>query len=196
MSDECIHPGCGEPKGKALGFCNAHYLRRSRGRDMDKPVRKHNATDEERFWPKVDRSGDCWLWTAAMAGDGNAYGVFRMGGRNVLAHRVSYAWAHGDIPDGYEVDHMCFNKACVNPAHLRLLNHIENGQNRTSANSNSKSGVRGVYMVNGRWLARAMINRVVYRIGLFDDLDDAEMAITKWRREHMPASIQDQRMSA
>lgn len=195
MTALCKYPGCHMPKGRAFGWCNAHYSRNLKGRDMDPPIRKHNATDEERFWSKVDKEGDCWLWTGALQNTGG-YGVFRINGRNMVAHRVSYMWSHGEIADGYEVDHMCFTKACVNPAHLRLLNHIENGQNRTSANANSKSGVRGVYMVNGRWLARAMINRVVYRIGLFDDLGDADKAITEWRREHMPASLQDQRVSA
>lgn len=193
MDDHCRIAGCTMPKGKAHGICNAHYLRRMRGQDMTKPIRDVNATDEERFWSKVDKSGDCWVWTAAA---NNGYGIFRINGRNSVAHRVSYTWANGPIPDGYEVDHMCFNRSCVNPSYLRLLNHIENGQNRTSANSNSKSGVRGVYWAQGQWLARAVINRVTYEVGRFSDLKEAERAITAWRRKHMPASLKDQKRSA
>ncbi|GAA1148111.1 hypothetical protein GCM10009651_36050 [Microbacterium natoriense] len=190
MSEVCKHPGCDMPKGKAFGWCNAHYSRNAHGRDMDAPIRKHNATDEERFWAKVDKSGDCWTWTAAKT---NGYGVFRIKPRNMVAHKVSYIWAHGPVPKGYEVDHMCFNRSCVNPAHLRLLTHQENGQNRTGANTNSKSGVRGVYWAQGQWIARACIGPKTILVGRFDDLGEAERAITEWRIEHMPVSLRDRR---
>lgn len=159
---------------------------------MDPPVRNARATDSERFWAKVDRSGDCWQWTGAIQ---NGYGVFRFDGAARLAHRVSYSWATGPIPGGAEVDHMCFNRGCVNPTHLRLLSHSLNGQNRASANSNSKSGIRGVYWLKERngWMARAMLDRVYYPIGLFRTIEEAERAATEWRRVHMPASIHDQR---
>lgn len=183
------------PKGKALGYCNAHYTRQSRGRDMNAPVRKRGASDAERFWPKVDKSGPCWLWIGATT---SGYGVFRIDGGTTLAHRVAYAWANGPIPDGFEVDHMCFTRGCVNPSHLRLLSHSLNGQNRASANRNSKSGVRGVYWLAERngWMARAMLNRVHVEIGLFPTIEEAATAATEWRRIHMPASIHDQRKSA
>lgn len=195
MDATCKHPGCGMPKGKALGYCNAHYLRQMRGQDMDKPVRKHGASDAERFWAKVDKSGACWLWTGATA---RGYGIFRINGGNQVAHRVSYRWATGPIPAGSEVDHMCFNRGCVNPKHLRILSHSLNGQNRASANSNSKSGVRGVYWLDDRkgWMARAMLNRTSHEIGLFPTLEEAAQAVSEWRRIHMPASIHDQRKTA
>lgn len=42
------------------------------------------------------------------------------------AHKVAYAAAYGPVPDGYHVDHACHVRACVNPAHLRLLTSSEN----------------------------------------------------------------------
>ena len=195
MGGLCKHPGCDIPKGRARGWCNAHYLRATRGYDMDKPVRKHGATDEERFWAKVDKSGECWAWTGARLNE-KGYGVFRLAGRNVVAHRVSYMWARGEIPARYEVDHTCFNRSCVNPDHLRILTHQENGQNRSGANANSKSGVRGVYLANGQWLARVCVGPVTIEVGRFKDVREAERAITEWRREHMPASLRDQRKAA
>lgn len=183
------------PKGKALGYCNAHYTRQLRGKDMDAPVRNARASDSERFWSKVDKSGACWQWTGAST---RGYGAFRLRGGARLAHRVSYTWARGPIPDGMEVDHTCFNRGCVNPDHLRLLSHSMNGQNRASANSNSKSGVRGVYWLEERkgWMARAMLNRAHVEIGIFPTVEEADRAATEWRRVHMPASIHDQRRSA
>ena len=162
---------------------------------MDPPIRNVRASDSERFWAKVDKSGDCWDWTGAAV---NGYGVFRINGATRVAHRVSYGWRNGTIPVGAEVDHMCFNRGCVNPDHLRLLSHSLNGQNRAAANSNSKSGIRGVYWLKERngWMARAQLNRVYYAIGLFPTIEEAEQAACEWRRTHMPASINDQRKTA
>jgi hypothetical protein len=72
----------------------------------------------ERFWRKVDRSGSCWLWTAACSGAG--YGYFYVGSRLVGAHRYSYELRNGPIPPGMVVMHSCDVPACVNPDHLSL----------------------------------------------------------------------------
>jgi len=192
MSETCKHPGCVQPKGKALGWCNAHYSRARKGKDMDPPIRNAKASDRERFWAKVEKSEDCWAWTGAIT---MGYGIFRINGGNQVAHRVSYRWARGPIPEGAEVDHMCFNRACVNPDHLRLLTHTMNGQNRASANKNSKTGIRGVYWNAGRrgWMSAGYLGDDIHRFGPFAEIEQAEKAIVEWRREHMPASINDQR---
>lgn len=162
---------------------------------MDAPIRPSYETDEERFWSKVDKSGDCWIWTAATVANG--YGIFRIRPGNRVAHRVSYEWKNGPIPTGYEVDHMCFNRACVRPSHLRLLTHTENGQNRASANKNSKSGIRGVYQLNnGKWIARACRGDETVEIGRFLNIEDAEKAAVEWRRQNMPVSLNDNRKAA
>lgn len=79
-----------------------------------------------RFWAKArETESGCWEWTGHRKRDG--YGQF--GGRQ-LAHRVAFAALVGDlppyVPGGLQLDHLCRNRACVNPAHLELVSHREN----------------------------------------------------------------------
>lgn len=76
--------------------------------------------DKARFWSKVDTSGDCWIWTGRFKSKQpeEHYGLFYLGGRDILAHRVAYQLTHSPIPDGLFVCHRCDNPPCCNPAHL------------------------------------------------------------------------------
>lgn len=84
-------------------------------------------SDSLRFWPRVDKDGPvhptlgtaCWLWTACLAGGG--YGQVWVDGRLRYAHIVAYAEVNGDVPPGLELDHLCRNRACCNPAHLEAV---------------------------------------------------------------------------
>jgi hypothetical protein len=84
-----------------------------------------------RFHQKYTKSSGCWQWTAAKypLGYGMVYlGYFGDGRRHITyAHRVAYVLGHGDIPAGpFVVMHTCDERACVNPAHLRLASQKEN----------------------------------------------------------------------
>lgn len=79
----------------------------------------------ERFNSKHECAANgCWLWTASAAPGG--YGKMGVAGRTVSAHRVAYELFIGSIPDGLEIDHLCRNKRCVNPAHLDVVTRAEN----------------------------------------------------------------------
>jgi hypothetical protein len=84
------------------------------------------STLEKRFIAKVAamESGICWLWTGSRYPTG--YGQLWNGERPEQAHRISYRLRHGAIPDGCEIDHLCRNRGCVNPEHLRAVPHREN----------------------------------------------------------------------
>lgn len=85
-------------------------------------TRMSNAADV-RFWKKVKKTEACWIWTGATNGLG--YGQF-WNQKQMGAHRWSYESLVGPIPPGLQLDHLCRNRSCVNPAHLEPVTQREN----------------------------------------------------------------------
>lgn len=80
---------------------------------------------ERKFDRLVVASGDCRLWAGAVdRRDG--YGRFYVGGKTVGAHQFAYRRMYGDVPEGMVIDHVCRNRRCVNPDHLRTVTRVEN----------------------------------------------------------------------
>jgi hypothetical protein len=98
-------------------------------------------TAADRFFAKVDQSGDCWLWTAALFSNG--YGAFRLGPKQVRAHRWAYEHFVGPIPTGAVVMHRCDVKRCVNPDHLTTGSQAENQADMTSKGRGRVGGRNG-----------------------------------------------------
>lgn len=78
-----------------------------------------------RFWDKVNFTESCWLWEAATTDDG--YGSFWVSKKlRPGAHRYSYVFCVGDIPENLMLDHLCRVRNCINPDHLEPVTCKEN----------------------------------------------------------------------
>ena len=136
---------------------------------------------------KVEKTEACWNWTGATR---TGYGLFSIktdgGWKNIQAHRAAYELANGPIGEGLYIDHICHNKACVKPAHLREVTQKQNMEHQLGAQSNNvTSGIRGVSWLkkNNRWRVEVTSNGTRYYGGLFKDLAQAEAKAVAMRNE-------------
>jgi hypothetical protein len=79
---------------------------------------------------KSDLTG-CWNWRGKIGKAG--YGHIKIGGKDLLVHRFFCRTLNGEIPEDFQVDHLCGNRTCVAPAHLEAVTHTENWLRSDSA---------------------------------------------------------------
>jgi hypothetical protein len=90
---------------------------------------------ETRFFAQVREADDCWVWAGRLSPNG--YGRF---GRGTPAHRWSWEFFRGEIPTGLHLDHLCRNKACVNPEHLDPVTQAENNRRAAASQTHCHEG--------------------------------------------------------
>jgi hypothetical protein len=139
-------------------------------------------TDEQirRFWASARLEGGCLVWMKSRRRNG--YGQVMISDRNRTAHRVAFELTYGSIPDGALVDHICRNRACIDPAHLRLATVKQNAENRAD-NPHTTSGFRGVSWDKQRrcWVATVTHNYRTVNLGRFSDIHEAAKAASDAR---------------
>lgn len=88
-------------------------------------------TTEERFWAKVDKTGECWLWRGFRNKGGYGLVYYPSLGQKIEgAHRIAWKLINGGIPHGMCVLHHCDNPTCVRPDHLWIGTRAENNSDR------------------------------------------------------------------
>lgn len=138
-----------------------------------------SGTLAERFWAKVQTGDGCWLWTAST--DSNGYGKIGAGGdhgKTLCAHRVAWELQRGPIPEGWEVDHTCFNRRCVRADHFRLVTRKQNNEHRRAQGSLPR-GVRLHH--TGKYQARCKHNGREVNGGFYATIEQAALAATELR---------------
>ena len=163
-----------------------------------------NVDEQERFWSKTAAAQNaCIAWTAGFTASG--YGAFTLRGRMVYAHRVAVVAAGRHIPPGFDCDHNCEVRWCVNPYHIDVLSrsaHLQRGAaTTTGAHRGSASQWRGVRLdiQPGRtpmWEAqtRDRDGAPTY-LGKFNCELDAAIAVIVYRMEQGISSDKDRNSS-
>lgn len=120
VSETCIAEQCSRKSAKR-GLCDSHYSASREGRAFAVLDQR----EDEWFYSRVAEKDGCWVWQSSLNRDG--YGQFRRhGSGNKTAHRWSYEFMRGEIPPGLQLDHLCRNRACVNPEHLEPVTSLVN----------------------------------------------------------------------
>lgn len=162
----------------ARKLCKVHY-RTAKLRGDFTPDARYGAA--EALAARVEKLGDCLIWTGSTRSDG--YGQIKVAGKSRAVHQVAWEFANGPIPEGMEIDHTCFNHGCVNVEHLRLATRAQNNRNLPGARSNSRTGVRNVSAnAKGFQVQLSKAGRL-YHFGTFATVAEAQVVAEAARAE-------------
>lgn len=184
----CTAEGCNRGGKIVKGYCLKHYQHFMKYGDIQHPKGKSgpspDKSDEARFQEKFEITDSCWVWKAYRNQGG--YGSFSVKGRMRLAHRVSFEMFKGELEPSDIIDHICRNRSCVNPEHLRVVDRSGNAQNHNGkANGVTKSGVRNVWWdkASDKWKVTVCLHGKSYHGGYFKDIESAAVAAKQLRNK-------------
>src|SRR5699024_9385572 len=179
--DTCSVDNC-DRKFYAHNLCQKHYGRLRGSGDMNNQARgPRPKTAEEFFSMYAQPDNGCLTWSGNRVRSG--YGVILVDKKRRRAHRYAWERVNGPIPDGMQVDHICWNRACVEISHLRLVTNKQNGRYRSGASSVSKSGVRNVYPQGDKWRVEIMKDGKARSYGVYSTVEEAAEVAEEKRLE-------------
>src|SRR5690625_3029791 len=161
-----------------------HYLRWKRHGDPLKTAFERASTIREAFDLRTQWTEEgCLVWTGALSSAG--YGNVYFKGSNWNAHRLAWTLVNGEPPRELEVNHKCWNKACVNVDHLNLATRSQNAFYREGPNLNNTSGFRNVIWSekDNCWVVRIKKNRKVHQKYRFDTPEEASRYAEQLRED-------------
>lgn len=133
-----------------------------------------------RFWESVDITETCWQWNKSLVCFG--YGQFSVNGKNYRAHRYSLLIHGVEIPQDMVVDHICKNRGCVNPEHLRVvtnrINVLEN------SNSTPAQLIKRTHCKNGHPLSGSNLRMYKQTIRRCRECNKAYWPKRDYKSEH------------
>lgn len=100
--------------------------------------------------------------------------------KRYLLHRIIFP----DVPKGMQIDHINRIKTDNRKINLRIVYPFQNCQN-VAVSKKSRTGIKGVIIRNNKFLASFRYNKIYYRVGLFDSINDAKIALLKKKKEIM-----------
>lgn len=113
-------------------------------------MNRKGSVEHRLFGNAQEDENGCWVWQRPLSNKG--YGRIEIAGKTYTAHRVAYEFMVHEIPEGLTLDHLCRNKACINPYHLdpvpnavnqrrsaELVTHCLNGHLYTAENTKRNS---------------------------------------------------------
>lgn len=127
----CSVDGCDELR-VGQGLCGLHYARQRKGQPLDAPKHTGRGGDRlTRLMKLVDKTPTCWLYTGYLTKEG--YPPARQ-------HRKIYELLVGPIPEGMQLDHLCYVRNCVNPDHLEPVTNDENARRAAEHRTTCRNG--------------------------------------------------------
>lgn len=133
---------------------------------------------EQRFLSHVEKTEGCWVWKGSRHCKG--YGQFNVGGKVKKAHRVGWALYKKEIPEGMQLDHLCRNRACVNPEHLEPVDNRNNVVRGKTFLDKKTDLPLGVNQVGKRFRAQKRVLGMSTHVGYFDTPEEAHKAYLRY----------------
>jgi len=176
----CSVEGCKRTGKMRRKMCSMHYQRWQKYGDPHGGNPKYSDPDDA-VKNRVKRVGECLIWT----GHTNPRGYPRMnvGGRLIMVYRYVWERSYGPVPEDREINHRCFNRACINLEHLELMTRSQNTPYRRGAQPNSKTGIRNVHQKGDGWAVRLKVKQCNMWWGPFETVEEAKAEASRRRLE-------------